>query len=502
MPPVAKAGGDSFRKDVQFATKDEAEQAATGIVMVPDKADLQHDFAREETIREFADQFANFVEAGEGDGGIMHAAWPSEWMALDRNEVLDEPEEIGGETAPAGAWIQEWSINDDELWSLIDDGILEGYSIGAINVDWSGPYEPGEDDAVEDVEVADQLPDDALVWELTDGLIREVSAVDIPAVPDAEILDLKSITESDKRLGDHLGDQDAFVDEAMERGHSEEAAERLWDVLNRAIEVDGAGDPGKESRLGRAGKAFLSALMPGSDNNDAKASSQSSGDRTSSSDKEGRTLSTANRESVMASIDAGIDVLRNSGMDEVPKRFTDRDDIDFDLAEHEGQTDLGFDEDGDDDQDDQTDNNASGGDTPADTTTMSDNADDDGGDDTKSLAEQNAEQINELTDAVKDLTTAVNDGGDGDGGDPEKTTEIVVDGETYEVSKEEALSWFDEDQDAGKDADAPATKEDVEELHERLDNLTRQSGGTHQLGDSGNEGEKESGLDAIGGALS
>lgn len=496
MPPVAKAGGDSFRKDVQFATKDEAEQAATGIVMVPDKADLQQDFAREETIREFADQFGNFVEAGEGDGGIMHAAWPSEWMTLDRNEVLAEAEEIGGETAPAGAWIQEWSINDDELWSLIDDGVLEGYSIGAINVDWSGPYDPGEDDAVEDVEVADQLPDDALVWELTDGLIREVSAVDIPAVPDAEILDLKAVDGADKRLGDHLGDQDAFVDEAMERGHSEADAERLWDVLNRAIEVDGANDPGKESMLSRAGKAFLSVVAGGDD----KASSQSTETSASDPAKEGRTLSTANEKSVMASIDAGIDVLRNAGVEDLPKRFTDRDDVDFDLAEHEGQADLGF-EDGEEDEDEQTENDASGGDTPADNTSMSDDTDDDGEDNDKSLAEQNAEQINDLSDAVKDLTEAVNDDGDGgDGGDPEKTTEIEIDGKVYEVSKEEALSWFDEDQDADKDADAPATKEDVEELHERLDNLTRQSGGSHQLDDSGTE-DKDSGLDALGGAL-
>ena len=209
MPPVTKAGGSAFRKDVQFTTKDEDEQRAVGIVMVPDKADLQHDFAREDTIRQFADQFANFVDAGEGDGGIMHAAWPSEWMHLERNEVLDETQEIGGTTAPEGAWVQEWQFDDDDLWSLVDDGILEGYSIGAVNVDWNGPYDQG-DEAVDDVAVPDDLDEEALIWELTEGLIREVSAVDIPAVPDAQILDTKA--DAEKRLAEHLGKRDGFID--------------------------------------------------------------------------------------------------------------------------------------------------------------------------------------------------------------------------------------------------------------------------------------------------
>jgi hypothetical protein len=424
MPPVAKAGGDSFRKDVQFTTKDDAEQRAVGIVMVPDKADLQHDFAREETIRSFASQFENFVDAGEGDGGIMHAAWPSDWMTLERNEVLNESQEIGGTTAPEGAWVQEWEFNNADLWSLVEDGILEGYSIGAVNVQWNGPFDPEVDDAVDDVEVPSQIPEDVLIWELDDGLVREVSAVDIPAVPDAEILDTKA--DSLKRLGDHLGDRDGFIDEAMERGHSESEAERMWDVLTDAIEVEGAGDPGKESYFERVGKAILQPLGIGG---------------------------SAEATEVQSNHDAG---------GETPEKSTSTD------------------------------------------TDMSDNADEDGGDGDKSLAEKNAEQINELTDAVKGLTEAVDgDGGDGDGGDGStKTTEIEVDGDVYEVSKEEALGWFDEDSESKSSGDAPATKQDVEELHDRLDSITQQSGGTHQLDGHTGGDEKESGLDGLGKALS
>ncbi|MDS0258575.1 XkdF-like putative serine protease domain-containing protein [Haloarcula sp. S1CR25-12] len=490
MPPVTKAGGDAFRKEVEFVAKDDAEQKATGIVMVPDKADLQQDFAREETIRSFADEFGALYDSGSADGGIMHAAWPSEWMSLERNEVLDEAEDIGGATAPEGAWVQEWQYDDAGTWALVEDGILEGYSIGAVNVQWDGPFVPGEDEAVDDVETPEQLPDDAMVWELTDGIVRETSTVDIPAVPDAEILETKA--DAEKRLGDYLGDQDGFVAEAMERGHSEEEAERLWDNLNRALEEDGAADPGKQSALAKAGRAFLSALSPGGN---SEANTTETPDTDPAREKDGQTLSADNRKAIMASVDAGLDALHDAGMD-VPKRFTDRDDVDFDMSEYDGRT-WSVDED-DPEDDDEDDKHAAGGDTPDDTNNMSDN--DDGGDADKSLAEQNAEQINELTDAVKSLTEAVD--GDGSDADADKTAEVELpDGTVAEVSKEEAMAWFDEDSETEKDVDEGVTKSDIEALHRRLDSISREAAGTDQL-DGNNGSETGSATDDIAKRLS
>jgi hypothetical protein len=256
VPPLSKANQSTIRKRVDYIAKDEDEQIAAGVVMVPDKVDLQGDFIREDLLREWATQFENFLEAGEADGGIMHAAWPSDWMELERNEVLDEAEEIGGETVEAGAWIQAWKYNDDELWSLISDGVVGGHSIGAVDVTWSNPMYP--DEVPEDIDRAEDYGDEQPVWELQAGLVREVSSVDYPAVPDAQILATKGAAA--KRLGDHLGNRDDFIAEAMERGHTEDEAERMWDVLHRAIDVEGAGDPGKNSALTRLGKAVRDVL--------------------------------------------------------------------------------------------------------------------------------------------------------------------------------------------------------------------------------------------------
>jgi len=258
MSPLTKEHRTTLEKRVDYIAKDDDERVATGVVMVPDKVDLQGDFAHEGLIRDWATQFGNFYEAGEADGGIMHAAWPSNWMDLERNEVLDEAEEIGDETVEAGSWVQSWKYNDDELWSLVADGILSGRSIGAIDVTWSAPMD--REELPDDVDIAEDYPEDDPVWEIQSGLMREVSDVDIPAVPDARTLTAAAKADAEKRLGDHLGNRDAFIEEALERGHSEEDAERLWSALHRAIDVDGAGEPGKQSAFKRLGKAVRDVL--------------------------------------------------------------------------------------------------------------------------------------------------------------------------------------------------------------------------------------------------
>ncbi len=251
-----------YEKRVDYVAKDEDAQTATGVVMVPWTVDHHGDWERPETIEAFAAQFEAFMDVDEADGGVMHAVWPSDWMTLERNEVLQEAEEIGGQTVDAGSWVQTWAYHDDELWGLVEDDILGGHSIGATNVDWSFTGEE-PDELPDEVSVPDSV-DVEEYWELMDGIMQEVSAVDFPAVPDAQILSTSKArtATAEKRLADHLGNRDAFIEEAMERGHSVEDAQRMWDVLDRAINVEGASEPGKKS-LTSAAKSFLNELANG-----------------------------------------------------------------------------------------------------------------------------------------------------------------------------------------------------------------------------------------------
>lgn len=503
MPPVAKAGGDDFRKDVEFVTKDDDEQIAAGIVMVPDKADLQHDFAREETIRGFSDQFETFAEAGEAGGGIMHAVWPDSWMDLERNEVLDDATEIGGTEAPAGAWIQEWQIDNAELWDLIQDDIISGYSIGAIQVSWNGPYEQG-DDEVSDVEVPDELDEDALLWELDGGIIREVSAVDIPAVPDAQILETKS--EAEKRLGDYLGNRDGFIEEALQRGHSEAEAERLWDVLNAAVEVEGSGEPGtdKESMFARAGKAFLSALSGSDDDGQEVASSSAASasrsstseapdrDRDPSAVKEGRTLNQQNEDDLKAVIDAATSIFRDAGMDPGITRFTDREDDSFDLSEHTAREFADPEEDGEEEEDAGDDGDGAGdGDVGT------------GGPPFESAAGGDTPESGS-TDAATDMSDETKendpepDAEKGDNEPPEWAASLTETVEQIEKRVDDIESDDPEDEEASLE-DAPEWAKDladkVDGLDERVDAISKQTGtDSQQLGKAEDPEEKDSGF--------
>ncbi|WP_049979370.1 XkdF-like putative serine protease domain-containing protein [Halolamina rubra] len=264
--------GEQISKRVDYVAKDAGAQTATGVVMVPYTVDHHGDWERPGTIRDFADQFDAFVDAGEADGGIMHAVWPSDWMTLERNEVLEEAETIGGKEVPAEAWVQTWQYNDDELWSLVEDDILGGHSIGADAVDWD--YNGEDPEALpEEVDIPDEVDVDEY-FELEDGIVREVSAVDIPAVTDAQILTASKARAATarKRVADHLGNYDAFLEEMLERGHDEAAAERVWDVLDRAVNVEGAGEPGANKSLTDAARAFVNELTRG-----ALGSNQSTG---------------------------------------------------------------------------------------------------------------------------------------------------------------------------------------------------------------------------------
>ncbi|MFC5135489.1 MULTISPECIES: XkdF-like putative serine protease domain-containing protein [Haloferacaceae] len=524
MPPVTKAGGPQFRKGVEFVTKDDEdddEQVAAGIVMVPDKADLQNDFAREETIRSFADQFEAFVDAGEAGGGIMHAVFPDGWMDLERNEVLDESEEIGGQEVDAGAWVQEWAINHDDLWELILEDVISGYSIGAIQVAWNGPF---EQDELDDVDVPEELGDE-LVWELVEGIIREVSAVDIPAVPDAEILDTKAAAE--KRLGDYLGDPNGFVEEAQERGHSEDEAEQLWDVLTEAAEEEGAGDPGEKSVFHRIGKAALDAFLgePDTDIDDLDA-----GSRGSEKDADDFQATVFRVTAPEEDADDYEDDVLAIGVD-FPKSdvYVDwRNEVfpdeleDPHVSVYGSIADLDQATGNDTEQLDTLDasaakamfnvdpeelatKDATGGDTPDDDggsksadSDMGDNTNDNnGGGDNKSLAEQNAEQITELTESVKGLTEALT-------GPEPKTAEIQIDGETHEVREDaaKAVLGIGDDDDVGEAIERLNEKAGrVDELEQRVDTIARQGGGSTQL-DAAANGENGDRLDDLGKALS
>lgn len=432
---------ETVRKRVEFKQTDAARQIATGIVMVPDSVDLQGDFVREGIIQQFSEQFmADLASADEngGQGGIMHAAWPADHIELTENTVVDEPMTVGETEVPEGAWVQSWKMNDDALWSLVTDGVLSGYSIGATHVEWSEPIE--QTDLPDAVAVAADYPTDEPVFEILDGQIKEVSAVDLPAVPQAEILATKAAGETS--VLEHVGGKNEFVGMMRERGHTEDDAERLWHYLQRALdETDEKTAPTpNDGFLRRLGTAAWTTLTGGT--NDQTTVATDGG-----TEKESRTLSQANRERLMAAHDA-LETALSSDVTFESNRFTDNPTFAFDVSEYRGKSTAT------DTDSIETDTTTDETTAPETDTTMSD-------DDPFADAPEWAKAMHEETKTNSDRIDTL--------------TEKVAGNEDNTDAWTDAPAW------------AKAMRDEQKELDERVENLAKASGKSQQLSGSGTE---------------
>jgi hypothetical protein len=326
-----------FQKTVAIKATDEDERTATGAALVPNEVDRQRDFLKPAGIEA--------MYAPDPDDGVMHYRFADDDAELVRNEIIDEPETIGGKEYAAGSWIITRKYHDDELYQLVQDGVLDGFSIGG---EVSQEVDYALDELPEEVTFPAEV-EEGPATEIQNGSTGEISDVDIPAVPNADHAE-KSLT---KNLVERAGDEESFVEMMEPRGHSEEDARRLWghlqsptdkahnhDMTNDTDDPDGASlDDVDDATLGKR----LKGLLFGGDDGDGD------GDDTDSIElvdadpittakaltlaKEGRTLSEANRETLMAAHDA-VEAALASDMDFETNRFTDSDEYAFDVAQY------------------------------------------------------------------------------------------------------------------------------------------------------------------------
>lgn len=290
---------ERFERSVEFKATDSDEQIATGAVLVPDELDHQFDYFRGDTIRDLAENYEERFESGDVYGGVMHSVFPDGAIDLVENRVLEEAETIGGEEYPPDTWVQSYKFTDDELWGLVEDGILGGNSIGGTAKGVVTVPIP-EDVRVPEA-VADGVPDDRDVSylpgrKITEGRVLEVSAVDMPAVP-------RATHAEHKASGMHKG-HPALTDSIVQarlylehRGHDPEDAKRLAEYLQSEKSREPSG------WLERA-KRFFTSGDGGGDDFDAVAMQQ----KTDHFEK-GATLSEENVRRGMAIHDIALDLL-------------------------------------------------------------------------------------------------------------------------------------------------------------------------------------------------
>lgn len=323
-----------FSKKVEFEKLDEENQTATGAVLVPWEVDHQRDWLTPEAIESMHNPHA--------DEGVMHAGFPED-AAETEYYILDEPETVGGPEYPAGTLMADRTYHDDELWSLVEDGILTGFSIG------------GDVTAEEEYDI-DELPDEVVfpdgvergpATEIQNGAIDEVSDVDIPAVPRAMHTTAKGLR---KNVFEDADGRNEFVSRMEDRGHTEEDAERLFDYLE-AVEKYGPaeavakfvekhemnGDTDEPDDATKWRK-FKNWLTDSDDDTPGELKGMSEGhmsvfQKAVDVCKEGRTLNSENRQALMAAHDA-IEATLSSDVDHEWNRFTDDARYSFDLTQY------------------------------------------------------------------------------------------------------------------------------------------------------------------------
>ena len=448
-----------FTKTVAFKSVNEEDRTATGAVLVPNEVDRQRDFLRREGVEAMFEP--------DPDDGVMHAAFPDGAADLTRSEIVDEPIELNGESYPAGTWVATRKYQDDDLWQLVEDGVLTGFSIGG-TVDRVREYESG--DVPDDVTFPADVPAGPAT-EIVDGEVNEVSDVDIPAVPRATYRELSKLGKS---ITEEVDGEAEFVEVMRERGHAEDEARELWGYLqthkvaderaeSRAGQdntkmPDDTDDDGAEPESSEETKAADAAdiddvddatlgsriksalgLGGGADDDVSPAAGQS--EDPDATEKAGRTLSQSNRRAVMAAVDAQLDLLNDAGVDHGMERFTDRADFAFNIEEYGDKGDY---------SDGEMDKNAPAGET----------ADDDMTDD-----------INEKVDALEEKL--------------DKLSEKLD--EEDDTDAEEA---DEQDDELSEKLDDIAEK--VDALDERVDKVSKATADTQQTG-----GAEETGGDEL-----
>ena len=218
---------ETLRKTVDLTDEvDDARRIATGAVLVPNQVDNQGDYFAPETVRDIAADYMARLQRGGAGLKFMHAVGAGQKLSLVENRVLNSAEQIGDAEYDAGAWIVSVKAHDKQTWRAFTRGLFGGFSIGG-EIESASTLEPAQLPPA--VGVPEEHPSDAPVREIEAATINEFSAVDQPAVPEATV-DILKTEKADARLEDPAETVAALV----ERGHDEEDAELLRDVMHKA----------------------------------------------------------------------------------------------------------------------------------------------------------------------------------------------------------------------------------------------------------------------------
>ena len=99
----------------------------TGIVLEPEKVDLQGDVYDADTIEESAHNFLKDVR----QMGVMHKQFGRDLHVVE-SYIAPVNFELDGRKIKKGTWVLSAKVLDDGIWNSIKSKEITGFSIGAV----------------------------------------------------------------------------------------------------------------------------------------------------------------------------------------------------------------------------------------------------------------------------------------------------------------------------------------------------------------------------------
>jgi hypothetical protein len=118
-----------------FVRKDEKQHIISGIVLSPDDIDEDEEFAAAEDIEQASINYMINYRKGYTGNTISHTQYLDYGkVTLIENYIAPVDLKLGissDDTIKKGSWIQSYKIHDAEIWDMIMEGKIVGFSMGA-----------------------------------------------------------------------------------------------------------------------------------------------------------------------------------------------------------------------------------------------------------------------------------------------------------------------------------------------------------------------------------
>ena len=108
---------------------DDEQQRILGVVLEPDTFDLHKDIYSASEVelacKCFGEQCMN--------ANLQHVVnIASDACVIEKSFIQNVDCMIGEQVVKAGTWLQQWKINDPDIWDLVKSGDFTGFSVGCV----------------------------------------------------------------------------------------------------------------------------------------------------------------------------------------------------------------------------------------------------------------------------------------------------------------------------------------------------------------------------------